>query len=189
MYFLTACQIYVVVGSGDRFTQWTWARECPKCDIGPWDLLPTASLQSTGLCTGNIGLASLFYHAHTMWSKWLLYRVWRLSEIKFYWQVKQLQGFAWHSGHHYCGAGFWGSGWNTTIYWKVLEWATHGETFHCLIQQVETCTLEPKTRPRNFYSFSTTRLPGWTFLADLPCFMAVWDPVGFVGCHPTSCLK
>lgn len=66
MLLSTSCQILVVAGSGDRFTKWTWARECPKCDIGPWDLLPAASLQSTDLCTGNIGIVSLLYHAHTM---------------------------------------------------------------------------------------------------------------------------
>lgn len=43
-----------------------------------------------------------------------------------------------------------------------------------------------KTVWRNFYSCSTSRLPGWIFLADLPCFMAVWGPGVFVGCHSTS---
>lgn len=131
MLLSASCQIRVVAGSGDRFTQWTWARECAKCDVGPWDLLPTASLQSTDLCTGNIGLVFLFYHAHTMWYKWLPYRLWRLSEIKFYWWVKQLQGFAWYSCHHYCDADFWGSGWNKIIYWRVLELAAYREIFPC----------------------------------------------------------
>ena len=52
------------------------------------------------------------------------------------------------------------------------------------------CSRIPKTAWREFYSFSTSaRLPGWTSAVDLPRFMAVWDPLLFVGCAPTSSPK
>lgn len=105
MLLSTSCQIHVAAGSDDKFTQWTWARECPKCDAGLWVLLPTASLQSSGLCTGKTGLVSFFlpcsYHVIQVALVQALE-----AEIKFYWQVKQLHGFAWHSGHHYGDTGF-----------------------------------------------------------------------------------